>query len=118
MLKKKGRPTRPFAHTDDCKIVRANPDVEIPWQEVETGHWQRVCQCGEEHCRELRQCGRRLDPLDPATARHLPECEFAHETDPAILKVLLEIKPGLGGGYDWIECGSCGAGWQVAHYAA
>jgi hypothetical protein len=21
------------------------------------------------------------------------------------------------GDYDWIECGSCEAGWQVAHYA-
>jgi hypothetical protein len=20
-------------------------------------------------------------------------------------------------GYDWVECGSCGAGWQVPHYA-
>jgi hypothetical protein len=53
-----------------------------------------------------------------AIARHLPECEFGTETDPAILKVLLKIKPGLGEGYDWVECGSCGAGWHVPHYAA
>jgi len=83
MLTKKGRPTRPFAHADNCAIVKANPDVEILWQEVERGHWQRVCQCGEEHYRELRERGRRLDPLDPATARHLPQCEFVGEDDPA-----------------------------------
>jgi len=23
----------------------------------------------------------------------------------------------MGEGYDWVECGACGAGWQVAHYA-
>jgi hypothetical protein len=27
-LRKKG-PTRPFAHADDCKIVKADPGVEI-----------------------------------------------------------------------------------------
>jgi hypothetical protein len=32
-------------------------------------------------------------------------------TDPAVLKVLLKVKPGLGEGYDWVECGACGAGW-------
>jgi hypothetical protein len=23
---------------------------------------------------------------------------------------------GLGEGYDWVECGACGAGWKVAHF--
>jgi hypothetical protein len=59
----------------------------------------------------------RLDSLDPKTSRHLGQCEFVSETDPAVLKVLLKVKPGLGGGYDWVECGGCGAGWQVPHYA-
>lgn len=27
----------------------------------------------------------------------------------AVLKILLKVKPGLGQGYDWIECGACGA---------
>jgi hypothetical protein len=30
----------------------------------------------------------------------LPQCEFAAETDPPMLKVLLKVKPGLGEGYD------------------
>jgi hypothetical protein len=59
----------------------------------------------------------RLDPLDPKTSRHLPQCEYVSETDPVVLKVLLKVKPGAGGGYDWVECGACGAGWQVPHYA-
>jgi hypothetical protein len=44
-LSKKG-PTRPFAHADKCKIVKADPTVEISWLAVEGGHWRRVCQCG------------------------------------------------------------------------
>jgi hypothetical protein len=31
------------------------------------------------------------------------ECEFASETDPAVLKVILKVKPGLGPGYDWVR---------------
>jgi hypothetical protein len=59
----------------------------------------------------------RLDPLDAKTSRHLGQCEYVSQTDPAMLKVLLKVKPGLGEGYDWVECSACGAGWQVAHYA-
>jgi hypothetical protein len=33
-----------------------------------------------------------------------------------MLKVLLKVKPGLGEGYDWVECGACGAGLQVPRY--
>ena len=61
-----------------------------------------------------RRCSARFDPK---TARHLGQCEYVSETDPAVLKVLLKVKPGLGEGYDWVECGDCGAAWQVAHYA-
>jgi hypothetical protein len=42
----------------------------------------------------------RLCPYEPATARHLGQCEYVSETDPAVLKVLLKVKPGLGEGYD------------------
>ena len=59
----------------------------------------------------------RLDPLDPKTSQHAGECEFACETDPSVLRVLLKVKPGMGGNYSWVECGSCGTGWQVPHYA-
>jgi hypothetical protein len=58
----------------------------------------------------------RLDPLDPTTSRHAGECEYISETDPSVLKVLLKVKPGLGEGYDWVECGACGGGWQVPHF--
>jgi hypothetical protein len=31
----------------------------------------------------------------------LPQCEFVLEANPAVLKILLTVKPGLGPGYDW-----------------
>jgi hypothetical protein len=34
-----------------------------------------------------------------------------------VLKVLLKVKPGLGEGYDWVECNACGGSWQVPYYA-
>jgi hypothetical protein len=34
-----------------------------------------------------------------------------------VLKVLLKVKDGMGFDYWWVECGSCAAGWPVAHYA-
>ena len=60
----------------------------------------------------------RLDPLDPSTSRHAGQCEFASETDPAVLRVALKVRPGLDEGYDWVECAGCDCGWQVPHYAA
>jgi hypothetical protein len=60
---------------------------------------------------------RRLDPYDPTTARHLPQCEYRDEVSPAVLKILLTVKPGLGPGYDWVTCAGCEGSWQVPHYA-
>jgi hypothetical protein len=57
----------------------------------------------------------RQDPLDPAPSRHLAQCEFVGESDAAMLRVLLKVIDK--GDYDWVECGACEAGWQVAHYA-
>ena len=37
--KRKGGPIRAFTHTIDCKILKADPGVRIPWQEIETGLW-------------------------------------------------------------------------------
>ena len=82
-------------------------------------HWRRECQCGAEDYREPRVDRRaRLDPLDPATARHLGQCAFASETDRDKLRLALKVKPGLEPGYDWVECSGCDCGWQVPHYAA
>ena len=57
----------------------------------------------------------RLDPLDPKTARHLGQCEFIGENDAAMLRVLLKVTDKSD--YHWVECGGCGCGWQVPHYA-
>jgi hypothetical protein len=34
-----------------------------------------------------------------------------------VLKFLLKVNPGAGGGYYCVECGACDYGWQVPHYA-
>lgn len=116
-LKKKG-PSKAFEHADDCKILKADPGTQIPWNEVETGYWVAECVCGKEYHHDPVADRRvRLDPLDPKTSRHAGECEFASETDPSVLRVLLKIQEGAGGGYSWVTCGSCDTGWQVPHYA-
>jgi hypothetical protein len=62
---KKDGPTRPFSHATDCKILKADPGVKIPWQEIETSLWIAECVCGKEYHREPLADGRlRLDPLD------------------------------------------------------
>ena len=49
-------------------------------------------------------------------------CEFCSKdvavTDPAILRALLKVKPGLMPGYQWVEWGACASAWQVPYYAA
>ena len=81
-LRKKG-PTRPFSHADNCPIVRADPGVEIQWQEVETGLWVAECQCGKEYSRVASADRRaRLDPLDPSTFHQAGQCEHRDTTIP------------------------------------
>ncbi len=115
--KKIGPPDTPFAHDPDCRILMADPDVSIPWSRLGYGQWRRECLCGAESWTEPAPNRVRLDPYDPATSRHGEPCEFKGETDPAVLKVLLKVKDGAGGGYWWVECGSCECGWQIPHYA-
>ena len=101
-------PSRPFTHTPDCKIMKADPTTEIPWQEVERGRWQAICQCGEEYVHERPADRRsRLDPLDPSTSRHAGQCEYRDTTDPAVVRLILKVKDGMGGDYWWVECGTC-----------
>jgi hypothetical protein len=96
-LKKRGS-TRPFTRTDNCKILKADPTAQIPWSEVATGHWRAVCQCGSEDVYEEPADRRaRLDPYDPSTFRHAGQCEFASETDAAMLRIILKVKDGAGG---------------------
>jgi hypothetical protein len=82
-------------------------------------HWRAVCQCGSEDAHEEPADRRiRLDPLDPKTSRHLGQCDYIAETDPAVLKILLTVKPGAGGDYWWVTCAGCEGSWQVLFYAA
>jgi hypothetical protein len=115
--KKKTGPDRPYTHTPDCPIVRADPDVEIPWNEVERGHFVSTCVCaGPEHYREASVESRvRLDPLDPSTARHAGECEFVGTTDRAVLRLALTITQKEG--YSAVACSACARVWQVADFA-
>jgi hypothetical protein len=107
----------PFSHSENCKIQAADRTVSIEWSELESGHWRAVCQCGsQDYYEPVVDCAR-LDPLDAKTSRHAGQCEFASETDPAMLWVILKVKDGAGGDYWWVECGACDTAWQVPHYA-
>jgi hypothetical protein len=113
-LKKRG-PTKEFTHADDCRIVKADPDVRIEWSEMERGYWEATCVCGKEYYREPAAPRVRLDPLDPKTSRHAGQCELVNATDPAVLRLALRVKES--DGYWWVECVACEHGWQVPYYA-
>jgi hypothetical protein len=106
-----------FKHADDCKIVKVDPSIEIPWNEVRAGYWEARCVCNVQgwHAPDV---DRRtpLDPRDPSTFRHAGECEHRDTTDPALFRALLKVRDGMGLDYWWVECGSCNAARQVAHY--
>lgn len=117
-LKKKGpsRPTEAFAHAEGCKVVVADPGFQPEWQEIEEGHWRRICQCWSEDIYEPRVDTRtRLDPLDPSTFRHGGGCEHRDTTDPTIVKAILRVHDREN--YWWTECAACECGWQVPYYA-
>ena len=116
--RRKKAPDKPFSHSDDCKILATDPTVEIPWSEIRAGVWEARCVCGVQYSYESTADNRvRIDPYDPATSRHIGQCEYISETDPAMLRVLLKVKGGAGGTYWWVESCACDAGWQVPHYA-
>jgi hypothetical protein len=48
----------------------------------------------------------------------LPQCEYIDDADPAVLKILLTVKPGLAPGYNWVTCAGCEGSWQLPHYAS
>lgn len=111
--RKKG-PNKPFEHQGDCKILAADPSVEIPWNEVRAGYWEARCICGAEGWHAPDAARVRADPYDPAAAHHLGQCQFVGEANDHMLRVLLRVVEKEG--YDWVECGACNAGWQVPHY--
>ena len=66
---------------------------QIKWSEVETGRWRVVCQCGSEGVDEEPADRRvQVDPLDAKTSRDAGECEFASDTDVAVLKIVLKVR--------------------------
>jgi hypothetical protein len=95
--------------------VKADPYVAIAWSRLEYGQLRRECMCGVENWSEPTAKRVRLDPFDPATSRHLPQCEFTDVSDVSIVKALLKLTPK--DGYSWVECGACSAGWQVPDFA-
>jgi hypothetical protein len=117
MLRRKRAPNKSFMHSDDCRVFAADPTVSIPWSAIGGGHWQAVCQCGVQDFYEPVVDRVRLDPLDAKTSRHAPQCEFANETDPAVLRVLLKAQDGSGGDYWWVTCGAGDTAWPVPFYA-
>ena len=117
MVGRTGGPPLPFTHAPECKILKLDPGFEPPWQEIETGLGIAKCQCGKEYWREPPADHRvRLDPPDPTTARHAPQCEHRDTTDPGLLRAILRAQDREG--YWWRECSACDCGWQVPYYAA
>ena len=112
----KKAPDKLFMHAEGCRILAADPTAEIQWGELERGHWVAECVCGTEHYHEPRTRPARLDPLDPKTARHLPQCPYVRETEPATLKLLLKVRERED--YWLVDCGICESSWQVAFEAA
>jgi hypothetical protein len=59
----------------------------------------------------LRVAPELSDPVGSLQVREHEDVEkLGAESDPAMLRVLLKVKPGLGEGYDWVTCGACDAG--------
>jgi hypothetical protein len=115
MFGRKEGPTKPFTHSDDCAILKADPNVEIPWSEIRRGVWEARCVCGVQYHHDPVTDDRvRLDPLDPKTARHAGQCGFVGKTDAAMLRAVLRVTHK--DGYDWVECNACDIGWQVPHF--
>ena len=114
--RRKRGPDKAFSHSEGCKIQAADPTVQIQWSEVETGHWRATCMCGSEDVYVEPDRGVRLDPFDPSTFRHAGQCEHRDTTAPALLRAILRVRDGVGGGYWWVQCANCEHGWQVPHY--
>ncbi len=109
-------PDSPFTHDPSCKILAADPNVEIPWSRLEQGMWRRECVCGTESWYEPPSSRVRLDPFDRDHAGHAGACEFKDVTDPAVLKLALRVREGAGGTYWVVECSACECLWQVPFY--
>jgi hypothetical protein len=59
---------------------------------------------------------RRLDSLDPSTAKHAGECECRDVTDRALIQLVLKVRDGADQSYQWVSCGGCDYSWPVSVY--
>jgi len=115
MFGRKKGPTKPFTHSDDCAILKADPNVEIPWSEIRRGVWKAKCVCGFEcHNDPVTDDRVRNDPLTIGH-RGAPECELQGETDPDVLRFALKAVEK--DGYWRVQCSACDSGWQVPYVA-
>jgi hypothetical protein len=95
------------------QVARSAPRTLSGWRHGFEPRWDYQVICTTEYYNEPFVDDRvRLDPLDPSTSRHAGECEFAAETDPAVLKILLKVKDGAGGANGgWCAAAAHAAGW-------
>jgi hypothetical protein len=105
----------PFGHADDCKIVHADPDVQIPWSEIRRGVWEVRCVGGVQYHHDPITDDRVRNDLLKIGHRGAPQCELHGETDPAVL--WFALKAVEKDRYWWVQCSACDTGWQVPHYA-
>jgi hypothetical protein len=96
-------PDKSSLHSDDCRIFKVDPTVRIQWPEIRRGVWEAICVCGIQcHYEPIADTRVRLDPYDPSTSRHMPQCEHRDTTDPALIRAILRVRDGAGGGY-WVR---------------
>lgn len=70
----------------------ADPGFQPEWQEIEEGHWRRICQCWSEDIYEPR-VDRELGStrwIRPPSATG-PSCERRDVADPAIVRAILRV---------------------------
>jgi hypothetical protein len=64
------------------------------------------------------QVGHRCDKeSESKSARRPDHGAYRDETDPAQVKLLLDVKPRASDGYWWVTCHHCHVSWHVLHYA-
>lgn len=81
-LKRKG-PTRPFTHADNCKILKADPTVQIQCSEVEPGHWRSTSAGPRTSARTPPTVVLGSTAMTRPPSRHARQCEHRVTSDPA-----------------------------------
>ena len=108
-------PDQPFSHAPDCKIVHADPSVQVPWSEIRV-EFGRHAVCAASNT-TMSPSPTTVSGSTRSTRRPLATRGSASSTvtDPAMLRAVLRVT--RKDGYDWVECNGGDMGWQVAHSA-